>query len=105
MFLQKYLHTIEGIDPGKIYVENVRSLFNISHTLARFICEVAVKDSVFSKQIGLVCPNCNRVIAHYSSIAKIPQNIVCHICESEEQEQYSFNTTDLQKIEFYQLKK
>ena len=27
MSLQKFLQTIEGIDPGKIYVENVRSIY------------------------------------------------------------------------------
>ena len=107
MYLQKYLRTIENIDPGKIYVENVRSMYNIPRFAARLLCEMAVVDNIFIKKIGVICGNeeCNRVIDQFNSNEEIPKIISCDICESEDREHSSFNTADLRRIEFYQLKK
>jgi hypothetical protein len=106
MSLQKYLQAIEGIDPGKIYVENVRSIYNVSSLKARVLCEMAVQENIFVKKIGVVCPNsdCRRIIAQYDSYADIPKQISCDICEAEGDKECLFNTADLDKIEFYQLK-
>jgi hypothetical protein len=104
MLLQKYLQTIDGIDPGKIYVENVRSLYNLPRFAARLICEMAVQENIFSKKVGLVCPNCNRIIEEYNSIEEMPKEIHCHICESEEFENSDFTTETLRKEKYYKLK-
>lgn len=108
MSLQKYLQTIKSIDTGNIYVENVRSVYKIPRFAARVLCEMAVIDNVFVKRIGLICPSkdCNqRIIADYSSYLDIPEEVVCHICEAEENDTYVYKTSELDKIEFYQLKK
>ena len=104
MLLQKYLRTIENIDPGKIYIENVSSLYKIPRFAARVICEMAVQENIFVKRIGVVCPNCDRIIEEYSSFSEIPETIECFICEAEDKK-YSFVTSNLQKIEFYKLEK
>ena len=82
MLLQKYLQTIEKINPNKIYVENVRGFFKVPTFVAKLMCEMAVVDKVFIKKIALICSNedCNRVIASYNSANEIPEIITCSIC-------------------------
>lgn len=106
MLSKKYFNTIKKLKPGNIYVENVRSLYNISTSKARVLCEMAVQDDVFVRRFGLVCPNtdCQRIIASYDSLESIPDTITCEICEMEGKEQFSFDTRDIQIIQFYQLK-
>ena len=68
---------------------------------------MAVVDHLFIKKIGLVCPNseCRRIISSYTSYEQIPETITCSICEDEDQIEYTFQTSSLEKIEFYQLNK
>jgi len=103
MLFQKFLQTISGIDPGKIYVENVRSILDVSTEHARRICEMAVIDKIFERKIGLVCPNENRVIREFSSLNEIPETITCSLCEANDEEESTFNTSDLKKIVYYKI--
>ena len=107
MSLLKSLQTIKGIDQGRIFVENVRSAYNISRYDARLICEMAVQENLFEKRIGVVCPGekCNnRFIAEYASYDEIPKVITCDICEAYDVEPSTYYTSELKKVEFYQLK-
>ena len=107
MLLERYLHTIENINPEKIYVENVRSFFKVPSMVARLMCEMAVVDSLFVKKYGIVCPNsdCRRIIESYYDKNSIPEEITCEICENEESEKFTFKVSKLEIIEFYQLNK
>lgn len=106
MSLQKYLHTIKDIDPGKIFVENVRSVYKIPQFAARVLCEMAVQDKLFEKKIGLICPapTCNkRIIAEFNSFDELPDEVACAVCEGEGLDQFIYKTSELEKIEFYRL--
>ena|ERR1035437_9190534 len=109
--LAKYLQTISTIksfptiDPGNIYVENVRSILNVDKLSATLICEMGVQEKVFIKKIGLVCSNDGRIIQQFDSLNEIPDEITCDICEMGEEDVYTFKTSELEKIEFYQLNK
>jgi hypothetical protein len=105
MLFQKFLQTISGIDPGKIYVENVRSIMNVSTEHARRICEMAVIDNIFERRIGLVCPNDNRILREFSNLVEIPEIITCSLCEANEEEESTFETSKLKKIVYYKMKK
>lgn len=105
MLLQRYLKTIESLDPGKIYVENIRAFFRVPTFIAKVMCEMAVVDNLFLPQIGLICPGCDRIIASYNSEHEIPETIECDICEIEEKDIYEFKTKDLKRINFYKLVK
>ena len=105
MLLQKYLNTIKEINPQKIYVENVRSLFKVPRTVAKLMCEMAVVDKLFIKKIGILCPNCKSIIGVYDKSQEIPSEITCSICELDEHESFHFHSSELEKIEFYQLNK
>lgn len=104
MSFQKYLQTISTIDPGKIYVENIRSFMDVSAHKARTFCEMAVREKLFVRKVGLVCPNDGRIIEEYDDESDFPAKIVCHICEAEDKEPCSFNTKNLKSVTFYKLK-
>ena len=104
MLSQKYLHKIKQINPAKIYVENVRSLYGISAKEARLLCEMAVTGNLFERRIGLVCPadSCHgRIIAEFSSYDQIPPIVKCIICEAEGNETSEYETGELEIIEYY----
>ena len=103
MSLDKYYKTISNIDSSNIYVENVRSLLNVSTFKARLYCEMAVQEKVFQKKYGVSCPNDSNIIKSYDSRELIPEEITCHICEGLEREECTFKTRKTDIIEFYQL--
>lgn len=105
MFLQKYLQTIEQVNPDRIYIENVRSFFNVPRIVAKLLCEMAVVDKTFSKKIGYLCPVHNHIIESFREKEPVPENIVCDICEGEERATVEYKTNELNTIEFYQLLK
>jgi hypothetical protein len=96
-------NAIMDINPQRIYLENVRSLFNVPMGIAKLICRMAVKDGKFVKKIGVQCPVCNRIIKSYSSEGEMENIIVCENCELKGDEKYQFRKEELKIIEFYQL--
>lgn len=105
MSLTKYLNTIKSIDPGHIYIENVRSVLNVSRFRAILLCEMAVSYGTFEKKVGVFCPNEDRIIESYSAESEIPEEIKCFICEALDENDFVFKTNRLRKITFYQLRK
>lgn len=104
MSLAQYLQAIKSIDPGKIEIENVRSVLKTSRRSAELICEMGVKEGVFEKRIGFVCPNEGKIIADFDFYdTNIPAQLTCNTCEGDDQEEYIFNTQDLEYIKFYRL--
>jgi len=91
-------------DPDRIYIENVRSFFKLPKRVAWMLCEMAVKEGYFKKEVALTCPNCGRVIKSSSKINNT-QIINCSNCEVNEEDVFEFNEGDLNKIEYYKLNK
>ena len=96
---------IESTDPDRIYVENVRSFFNIPTKWAKKLCEIAVRQNIFKKKYAVICKNsdCERIIKVFENKSEIPENINCLTCELEGKEIYNYNTEILEIVEFYQL--
>lgn len=96
---------LSHLDTDRIYVENVRSFFNIPTPLAKFYCEMAVKQKFFSKRIGIICPNeeCNRIVLSVDNYKKIPKIVECEHCMELERDKYEFSPQKKDLIEFYQL--
>lgn len=105
MSLIKYLQTIKDIDPGKIEVENVRSILNTSRFNAKLICEMAVQENIFIKKYGLICPNDGRIIKEYDNPEEYPTTLTCTLCEDGDVDPSTFQTASLRKIEYYKLRK
>lgn len=104
-FIDKRLDIIGATNPERIYVENIRSFYNLTTPIAKTFCEMAVKENLFQKRIGVECPDCGKLINHYNSEKDIPENIVCDSCLMLEKYKHEFKKSEISKIEFYQLNK
>lgn len=109
MFLElvkKQAELFEQTDPDRIYVENVRSFFRIPSKLAKLLCELAVRERLFVKMYGYYCPNntCSRLIYSSQTKEELKDKLKCSLCESLEVYPYSFLESELEIMEFYQLK-
>jgi len=96
---------LSQLDPNRIYVENIRSFFNLPYRAAKFLCEMAVRQKYFRKKYGIICPNeeCSRLIRSFDKKSEIPSHIACNHCEHLERENYEFDITKNNIREFYQL--
>lgn len=105
-FLHRRSELIAQLDTNRIYVENVRSFFHVPYSVAKIMCEMAVKEGYFRKKTALICPNenCKRIIGTLENFQNESQ-IKCRNCEANEEYKCEFNIEELQKIEFYQLNK
>lgn len=103
-FNKRRAEIIEKTDPDRVYVENVRSFFNIPYRWAKFICRLAVKHGIFKQKFAVECKNesCKRFISVYDSIDEIPNEIECLTCQLEGKNSYSFKKDELNIVEFYQ---
>lgn len=104
-FIDKRLDVISATNPDRIYVENIRSFYNLNTPTAKTLCEMAVKENLFKRRIGVECPHCGKLITHYNSENDIPEKIVCDNCLMLENEKHEFKKSEISKIEFYQLNK
>jgi len=104
-FIDKRLDVICATNPDRIYVENIRSFYNLNTSTAKTLCEMAVKENLFKKRIGVECPDCGKLITHYNSEKEIPEKIVCDNCLMLENDKHEFKKSEISKIEFYQLNK
>lgn len=104
-FIDKRLDIISSTNPDRIYVENIRSFYNLNTPVAKTFCEMAVKENLFKKRIGVECPTCGKLINHYSFENEIPDTIICDTCLMLENDKHEFKKSEMSKIEFYQLNK
>ncbi|KIC01697.1 hypothetical protein OA88_12630 [Flavobacterium sp. JRM] len=104
-YFKRKAELIEKTDPDRIYVENVRSFFNLPYNVAKKLCDMAVRQNYFRKKYGIYCKNdeCRRIINVYDKTEDVPNQIECYICEANEKEHYIFNKNEVEIIEFYQL--
>lgn len=103
-FLDSKATIIEETDPDRIYVENIRSFFNVPTRWAKLLCALAVRQGIFRRKYAVECnnKNCNRIIKVYDTKEEIPENLDCFTCELDGQPEFSFKTSDLNIVEYYQ---
>lgn len=94
---------LKKIDLENIYIENVRSILNVSNRFAKFICETAVRLNYLERKINICCPNhnCGRILASYKNINSIEDEFNCFNCEILETDQFNFKIKDCQQITTY----
>ncbi len=96
------LDALDQLDPEKIYVENVRSVLDVSLKEAEAICETATRQGLFTKGVEVLCPD-GSVGAIADSINLLPDKVECWIEEEGHLEPREFETNGLQKIIYYRL--
>ncbi|RZK33295.1 MAG: hypothetical protein EOO61_15560 [Hymenobacter sp.] len=102
-FVQSRLNILEHTDPNRIYVENIRSFYGLPTFMAKFLCEMAVKEGLFAKRVGVECPNEGRLIMTADSVDKLPRVINCSNCEALENDRHEFALSECHLVEFYKL--
>jgi hypothetical protein len=119
MLLQKFLNLIDNtsigraishreelidqLDPERFYVENIRSFFGLPHSVARLLCDMAVREGLFLRRFGVMCPQCDRIIQSVKSESDIPIVLACDVCERNESERYEFKRDECRTIVYYKL--
>jgi hypothetical protein len=100
---EKNAKLLSQLNPSRIYVENVRSLLGVSHAEAVRILETAVRQGVFEKRIGVLCPD-GEIAASAESEKNLPFQVEC-LQEDEDgyPEETSIPTESLKKVIFYRL--
>ncbi|GAB3637260.1 hypothetical protein GCM10027422_28500 [Hymenobacter arcticus] len=102
-FVQNKLNVLEHTDPDRIYVENVRAFYGLPFFMAKFLCELAVREGTFIKKVGVECPNEGRLIVTANSAAELPKEVKCRNCELLEQDKFEFALEACHVVEFYKL--
>jgi hypothetical protein len=99
---EKEAELLSRLNPDKFYVENVRSILDVSYTNAVRICETAVRQGLFERRVEVKCPD-GAVAASADIEANLPETVRCWIQEGGHLEPTELPTRDLEKAIFYRL--
>jgi len=116
MWLEKFLSTmaryfpskrlsrdaISQLNPDKIYVENVRSLLDVSYSSAVEILEDGLKQGWLRCGVEVRCPD-GSVAASADTEDGLPQTVTCTQEEGGHPEEVELPTNSLSKVKFYRL--
>jgi len=104
-WVDKKLNIVEHTNPDRIYIENIRQFYNIPYPFARFLCDLAVREGVFTKHFGIICPNenCGRIIKSIDNLNELPNEITCTTCEMLEESKFTFVKKEIKTIVYYKL--
>jgi hypothetical protein len=92
-------------EPGRIYVENVRSFFGVSHRVARAMCDLAVRQGFFERCAAFLCPRDERVLFDTCEPeATPPSHLNCEVCEALEEETSQFEAATCRQIQYYRVR-
>ncbi len=90
------------LNPDKIYLENVRSLFGVTSQRAFDLCEAAVRQGLFKRGIEARCPD-GSVGATADSEQSLPKLVHCWTEESGHLEECDLLSDSLPKVNYYRL--
>jgi|SRR5580692_253945 hypothetical protein len=99
---EKEAEMLSRLDPDKFYVENVRSILNVSYEAAVRICETAVRQGVFERRVEVLCPD-GAVATSAENEADLPEMVRCWHEEDGLVEPEELLTKTLEKTVFYRL--
>src|SRR6202035_4788654 len=85
---------LSALNPDRIYVENVRSILNVSNSKARAICDTAVRRGLFRRQVLVLCPD-GSVGATAPSEEKLPPTVRCWVDADGNPEPETVATSEL----------
>jgi hypothetical protein len=99
---EKEAELLASLNPDKFYVENVRSILNVSHAAAVQICEAAVRQGLFERRVEVMCPD-GAVAASAQTESDLPETVRCWHEEDGLLESEDLPTKQLEKTTFYRL--
>jgi hypothetical protein len=72
---------LEETDPQHIYVEKVRQFFGVSTSIAKALCELAVREGSFVRCEAVLCPEQEQIIKEACGDEEFPASVHCDVCE------------------------
>ena len=103
--VERRAQLLEKTDPDRIFMENIRSFFHLPVSMAQFLCNQAVREGVFIRRIGYLCPNDDRhkLIFSIDDGEEVPERVICEVCQMRERFPSEFKVDTLPKFEFYKI--
>ena len=98
------LENLSKLNPEKFYIENVRSLLNVSHDKANRICEMAVRQGFFKKGIEIICPD-GVVAESVDEGNPLPTTVFCYYWDDGDYKEVEINVDGLERNTYYRLNK
>jgi hypothetical protein len=92
---------LDGMDPKRIYVENVRAFLGVNHRTAVWICEKACRDGLLERWISLENPTLGRSLAEFPADTPPPEGEVTDEVAEQLGEDFRFKPEDLRRVNFY----
>lgn len=96
------LENLAKLNPNKFYVENVRSLMNVSTEKAKSLCDTAVRQGFFSTGLEIICPD-GTVAKSIESGENIPETVICYLEAGNSYEEVELETNELERNTYYRL--
>jgi hypothetical protein len=93
---------LSQLNPDKIYVENVRSLLDVSHSNAVEILEDGLRQGLLRSGIEVRCPD-GSVAATAEVESELPPTVFCTGEEDGHPTEIELPTHSLQRVKFYRL--
>lgn len=95
---------LQGVNPNKFYVEEVRAVMNTSTRTAQALCEDGVREGVFEKHFELLDPKTDRTVATASSEDNLPSRIIIGPgLDNMDDEPQEISRSDLRTMVYYSL--
>lgn len=101
-FMVGDIAALSTLDPSRIYVENVRSIFGVSDRFAVELLETAVRQGVLQRLVEVACPD-GAVAASAETEGQLPESVNCWMDRDGFMEPVEYATKDLQKTVFYRM--
>ena len=93
---------LSRLDPNKIYVENVRSVLEVTTKEAERICETAARKGIFDRRVEVLCPD-GVVAASAESESALPTEVPCWTEHDGQLEEVELPVNALRKRVYYRL--
>ena len=93
---------LSALNPERIYLENVRSILNVSAFQARLICDTAVRRGLFRRELLVLCPD-GSVGASAETPDKLPPTVPCWTEIDGNFERAEVQTSTLRTLEVFAL--
>lgn len=94
----------------RIYVENLRSLLDVSTPIAKALLGAASGRGLLKHKVLLLCPNpdCGRSLVELSFqdvvlSQNLPASLSCEICEQLERDRWEFDRAECLQLDVYEV--
>lgn len=102
-FVDRKRKIIEGTDPQRIYVENVRAFFGFPTRVARLLLDAAVREGSLERRVGVLCPEDRHIVESFATENDVPESVHCMSCEAEGRDVSDHPKGELGRQTFYRL--